>query len=238
MSCRKNIIFWCLFFSTLLALAEEAPSAKDDEFSVKENSVTDLKGNEYFPKTYDNWYSPHLRAMGESSMFSGGDSKMGSQFRFLYLSTFSKPISFRGFIKGGRFYIRVVRLTGKGGYDPGGIEISVNVEITEEEWLTLEEAVVRSFEVTQINDEQRDIIAGLDGSQWVLEANIGGKYHFEEAPQAAYWTSEDGIKVLTELEYEGMNVPVLFSFVDACKVFLTLTDFTLPSRKVPAELGE
>ena len=232
MSRSKRVVAACFLLSALLAIAEDE-AKKAPEIFAKENSVTDSKGNEYFPKKYDNWYRPHLRAMEEPSIFSQASSETFSQFRFLYLSTFAKPISFRGFKSDDRFYVRVIRLTGKGGYDPGEIEIGVNVEITQQEWSALKAAIIRSFKETKLTDLQRDLISGLDGSQWVLEASIDGKYYYEEAPQAGYWTSSDGLKRLKELEDRGMAVPILFAFADACNSFLSLTDFTLPSRMVP-----
>lgn len=231
----RKLFSLCLLFSALSANADDSPAL---DASAKQNLITDPSGKEYFPKKYDNWYRPHLRAMGEPSIYSEKGPELLNEFRFLYLPTFSKPISLRGFRADGRFFIRVVRLTGKGGYDPGKVEIGVNVQVTEEEWKGLEDSVVQSFKEKPLTDEQRSLISGLDGSQWILEARIDGKYHFEEAPQAGYWTSKEGIEVLKKLEKEGMDVPILFKFVDACKMFLSLTDFTLPSRMVPAQFTE
>lgn len=234
----RKLFLLSLLFTVLSANADESPALEASESFAKENSVKDPSGKEYFPKKYDNYYRPHLRAMGEPSIYSEKGPELLNEFRFLYLPTFSKPISFRGFRADGRFYIRVVRLTGKGGYDPGKVEIGVNVQVTEEEWKGLEDAVVQSFKEKPLTDEQRSLIAGLDGSQWILEARIDGKHHFEEVWEAGYWTSEEGIEVLKKLEKEGVDVPILFKFANACKMFLGLTDFTLPSRMVPSKLKE
>jgi hypothetical protein len=176
--------------------------------------------------------------MGEPSIFAKERNEIGNQFRFLYLPTFSKPISFRGFQADGQCYVHVVRLTGKGGYDPGKVELEVNVQITKQEWDALEKAVVRSFKETNLTELQRNLLSGLDGSEWILEARVDGRYHYEEAWQAGYWTSKDGIAALKELEDDGVDVPILFAFVAACKEFLRLTDFALPSRMVPTEFKE
>jgi hypothetical protein len=201
----------------------------------------DPSGRAYFPASFDNWYHKHLSAMGEPSLFSVADTDDGDQIRFLCLPTFSKPISFRSFERDGRFWVRVVRLTGQGGYEPGKIEIDSSIEITTQERTTLTEAVIKSTKECKLTDDQQSILSGLDGTQWILEARINGRYHFQEVWEPEYWTSEEGVRSLEELN-EGMGGKYkldqisIAPFRDACGYFLLLTDFRLPSRMVPAEL--
>lgn len=238
-----KILIVCLHTACFLAvafftMADEAAESQEPQTFAEKNSVKDPAGREYFPKDKDNWFRPHLRAMGEPSLFEKEPKEMGNQFRFLYLPTFSKPISFRGFQADGRYYVHVVRLTGKGGYDPGKVELEVNVQITKQEWDTLETAVVRSFKETNLTDSHLSMMSSHDGSEWILEAKLDGKYFFQEVWEADYWTSKDGIEDLKKRENTGLDEPILFAFVAACNEFLMLTDFALPTRMVPTEFDK
>lgn len=215
-------------------VSQSEPEEKTDE-------VLDPNGKSYFPPESDNWYRKHLLAMGEPSLFSFGDSDSDDQIRFLCLPTFSKPICFRGFKTRDGWLIRVVRLTGQGGYDPGRIEIDAKVRISEEEWAGLVEEVSKSITEFKLTPDQESLLAGLDGTQWILEARINGDYHFQEVQNPGYLTSKEGIESLEQLDKDlggkyqlaGLRIA---PFRDACRQFLQLTDFEIPSRMVPSNL--
>jgi hypothetical protein len=203
--------------------------------------VLDPNGRSYFPPESDNWYGKHLLAMAEPSLFSFSEPVSDDQIRFLCLPTFSKPICFRGFKTTDGWLIRVVRLTGQGGYDPGRIEIDAKVRISEEEWAGLVEDVSKSITEFKLTSDQESLLAGLDGTQWILEARINGNYHFQEVQNPMYWTSKEGIESLELLDkdfggkYQLAELNIAL-FRDACRQFLQLTDFEIPSRMVPSNL--
>src|SRR5262245_53562261 len=76
----------------------------------------------YFPKGSEHWYPEHLEAMKEPSLFQQSTNKVVEQYRFLWLRTFHKPIAVRVRKDSAGITLRVVRLSGAGGYNPGKIE--------------------------------------------------------------------------------------------------------------------
>ncbi len=194
--------------------------------------VPDPEGNAYFPKGRAAWYTDHLRAMNEPSLLSMKDHGRHDQFRFLYLPTFSKPIVFRTVQKEGKFFIRTKRLDGKGGYDPGELELDADIQISRREYEALRKLIRNQFESLKNSSEEAEALSGLDGSQWILEAIIEGEYHFRDiwSPKSLPNVSKEKFK-----EQMGFDMPDFRPFVTACEFFLYLTDFKFPERDAELE---
>ncbi len=88
----------------------------------------------YFPKGAEHWYPKHLEAMKEPSLFQQSTNKSIEQYRFLWLRTFHKPIAVRVRKESAGITLRVIRLSGAGGYDPGRIEHEESFALTADQW--------------------------------------------------------------------------------------------------------
>ena len=223
-----------LFLTWLLAGGEEAADIK----SQSDPPIVDPNGKPYFPENLDNWYPKHLLAMKEPSLFSLSEKVTGDHFRLLCLPSFSKPICFRAFVNDGNYVIRVVRLNGRGGYEPGKIELDAEIEITEKEWNEHGKLVTQPFGKDKITEEEEALLGGLDGTQWILEVQAQGVHQIQEVWGPEYWISADGMKVLRDLyEAEGDQYELLYLkvhlFHRVCNQLLVLSDFTVPERMNP-----
>lgn len=202
--------------------------AENDSVSLFE-VVPDPEGNAYFPEGREHWYTDHLRAMKEPSLFAlEGKKNAPVQYRFLYLPTFSKPIVFRTIISKREPSIRIVRLNGMGGYDPGKIELEAEIEISKLEYMALKEALDRALE-EPVSELQKAALAGLDGSQWILESLVNGEYKMQDLWSPDYYLEIDVDHERFEKNF-GVKFPDLHSFVRGCNYFLELTDMRFPDR--------
>jgi hypothetical protein len=117
------------------------------------------------------WYSKHLRAMGEPSL-SCSDYRPES-YRFLWLRTFGRPIAVR--IEIGRSIdLIAVELDGAGGGEPGEIARKIQRQLQANEWTTLSTALRNTAVWTM---PSRDSRHGWDGAQWVFEGRSRRNYH-------------------------------------------------------------
>jgi len=166
----------------------------------------------YFPKGTEQWYPKHLEAMKEPSLFQQSTNKAVEQYRFLWLRTFHKPIAVRVRKDSAGITLRVIRLTGAGGYDPGRIEHEESFALTGDQWDHFLKLLSESSFWNTPRAEKDS--GGLDGSQWILEGQAAGRYHLVDR-----WTpSSDGEKRHLE------------SFVACCRNLLTLSKQQIPKK--------
>ncbi len=156
---------------------------------------------EYFAEGSEGWYAPHLIAMGEPSIYAG--IAQGPQVRFLWLRTFDKPVAVRVWGTPQGYWLRAVVLSGKGGYEPGRIADVVERQLSESEWnAVLEKLRAANFMALPSQEESM----GLDGAQWIVEANVFGKYHLVDR-----WSGEQSpgysAACLYLLKLAGISVP-------------------------------
>jgi hypothetical protein len=147
----------------LMSLLDGAFAAEKPFFPTNKRNESSRKG----------WYSKHLKAMGEPSLYMQS-SQPGLEFRFLHLPTFHKPSAIRITATSTGAELHIVRLTGAGGYDPGRIESERTRKLDESQWrqfLTLLEKA--SF--WQLPEEE-DYQSGNDGSRWILDGRSNGRY--------------------------------------------------------------
>ena len=164
----------------------------------------------YFPPGTQNWYPKHLAAMGEPSLFEQSTNQTIEQYRFLWLRTFHKPIAIRVCKGDERITLRVVRLSGMGGYDPGKIEHDETFTVTAEQWDGMLKLLAKaSFWNTPAEDRAS---FGNDGSQWILEGQAHGKYHVIDR-----WTPDN------DREKRKMD-----GFVACCRYFISLSKLQIP----------
>jgi len=156
------------------------------------------------------WYSKHLIAMKEPSLSIPGQ-KPECAYRFLWLRTFHHPISVR--IEKWKDSVTVysVELTGKGGYDPGKIKKKNKFELSSFEYEYLGKLLVGidfwNMPTYEPVSEDGTYGVGVDGAQWILEGNCGGKYHVVDRWSPEYCKYQElglfflklsGLKILLE----------------------------------------
>jgi hypothetical protein len=151
-------------------LAEEPPqiffpdSANQNQFTVE-------------------WYSQHLIALEEPSLFEASKDKTLHCYRFLWLRTFDHPIALRLIVDPegtGLIYVKVA--DGAGGYEPGKLITNESVPVTKQ---NVDKFLLRLNKMQFWNLATRESTKGTDGritistdgAQWILEAVRDGQYH-------------------------------------------------------------
>lgn len=167
----------------------------------------------YFPNGSERWYSKHLKAMKEPSLYEQRTDKSAEQYRFLWLRSFHKPIAVRIRRDDTAVSLRAVRLSGRGGYQPGRIEHDETLTLTTNQWHEFSQLLEKSSFWTLPTDE-KNAPRGFDGSRWVLEGLSQGKYHVVDR-----WTPVDD---------DDKRQPG--DFVVCCRYILKLS-----KQKVPEE---
>ena len=131
------------------------------------------------------WYTKHLSALGEPSIYQLSKNKDMKVFRFTLLPSFDHPIAVRIVINQDGTGILYAKMTdGKGGYDPGKISNTVEKKINKDivkEFLNVIES--ENFWQLPTNKE----VLGLDGEQWIVEGLSNGHYHLADR-----WSPEKG----------------------------------------------
>lgn len=112
-----------------------------------------------------------------------------TEIRFIWVPTFNRPFSIRATHGEAGASLHIVRMKGEGGYDWGEIETSRTVELSKEQWTSLEAlvAVDGAREPSQKTaQELREnfvaALSGLDGSTWYLEVRDRSGYTVEGVP--------------------------------------------------------
>jgi hypothetical protein len=126
------------------------------------------------------WYSRHLASLKEPILFN----KTGDNFhvfRYTNLGTFSNPFCIRVELNDSIVTINYKQTDGKGGYGTGKLIEDIHKQLTIEDWKSLL-AKVESTRFWDMATYRRFIENGtetvtLDGTEWIFEGLIGGKYH-------------------------------------------------------------
>ena len=157
-------------------------------------TVDSLDTPSYFPRgafypTHENekfimeWYTKHLKAMGEPSLLAQPDSPSES-YRFLWLRSFHHPVAVRVWASCDGHFINVKQTDGQGGYEPGRVITDKTHQLTDAEWDHFISLLDRSC-YWQLQTEIDD--SGFDGARWILEGVREGRYHVVDR-----WTPEGG----------------------------------------------
>lgn len=170
-----------MLLSAVLALADEPakkdtayfPTSKDGEW--KNGAISAFESE---------WYSKHLSAMGEPSLYPPRDGV--TAFRLLILPTWGHPISVRAEMVGEAYKLVSRRLDGQGGYDPGKVVETREVALTKADTASLKK-LLDSLKMFERPTE--DGHSGLDGDQWIFEGVAGGRYHILNI-----WCAGDEVK--------------------------------------------
>jgi hypothetical protein len=131
------------------------------------------------------WYSKHLVAMEEPSLYCGV-LEDAETYRFLWLRTFHNPVAVRVFRRGYDYGLDAVILDGAGGYDPGHVSRRVTRALSRDEWQTVI-AGLEGVQFWQMATSRYEF--GFDGAEWIVEARRDGRYHIVDR-----WSGSDGLE--------------------------------------------
>jgi len=163
----------------------EPPPPLDACFPGYSKEVSSLPATSYFPtgafypkpeheKFIVEWYSKHLKAMGEMPLSTQPDS-VAESYRFLWLRSFHHPVAVRVWRSSDGQFVNVKQLSGAGGYEPGELSTNETRPLTNDEWdgfiRLLNQTCYWRLPATDDNFE------GNDGAQWILEGRKEGRYH-------------------------------------------------------------
>lgn len=174
-----------LFYPTIAAQVDYFPRGILDE-------------NPHSSLIDEQWYSKHLKALQEPSLWNLSRTQKSETYRFLWLRTFHHPISVRlDANPNGTSTLTTKATTGQGGYEPGKIFLNKKRALTKEEtdW-ALERFNEMGFwglpayekpHETMGPDGKKSVDINLDGAQWILEGVKDGKYHVTNR-----WSPENG----------------------------------------------
>lgn len=121
------------------------------------------------------WYSKHLRALREPSLFALSRSDPRAKvYRFLWLRSFHHPVSVRLVIDDDLTGVLFVKIAnGAGGYEPGTLIYDERVPIGKHGPSLL---LARVLTIHFWEMATRGSPGGADGAQWIVEAVADGRY--------------------------------------------------------------
>ena len=152
--------------------------------------------NSYFPpRAFDgiarnsdfmgNWYSHELMLLGEASYLDVARNHAAHSYRFTWLRTFNQPIAVRlDVLEDGSAVLTTKIASGESGFPRTTTTIVENTSriLTSKQvndFLIRVDKVMFWTTPSHISGDQ----TGTDGSEWIIEAVRGGKYHI-----AARWS--------------------------------------------------
>jgi hypothetical protein len=153
-------------------------------------------------------------------------------YRFTYFPTFENPWTIRLIVRSENSGDLIVkRLSGKGGYDPGKLDLTRTLPITGERFNKLIE-ILRKPDAARpygnLTELQVGMLAGLDGSTWHLETRRGQGYRCADV-----WCANDlkGTKKIMLEEkltvYKQLNPQ---PFLQACEALIRAAALKLDSQ--------
>lgn len=120
------------------------------------------------------WYSKHLAAMKEESLYVSDNNAVES-YRFVWLRSFHHPVAVRIWKTETDHFITLKETSGAGGYEPGQLVLDQTRKLERGEW---DAFVHRLDDMCYWNLPTNDPdFGGPDGAQWILEGVRGDRYH-------------------------------------------------------------
>jgi hypothetical protein len=101
-----------------------------------------------------------------------GDAEI---YRFTWLRTFDHPVFIRIQNENGNIEVTVKKLSGAGGYDPGKIMLDSAFHASIGQWQEFK-SILEESKFWGKRYAEGEI--GFDGSQWILEGSLSGRYNF------------------------------------------------------------
>ena len=193
-----SLTFAALSISFLQSCASYFPDYAFDEVIFDRHVEGDFERD---------WFSKQLKSLKEPSIYRKG-CEFDECLRFTWLRSFHKPIAVRIEISdNGSATLYFKQTSGKGGYEPGQIEISRSSSLSADELKTIRQLVAN---LTEASAQPDDIIM-LDGAEWILEFNDGTNYTAmsRQSPSNDAF-SQLGIYLLQLRSFEGAQLNPLY----------------------------
>jgi len=132
------------------------------------------------------WYSKMLFKMKEPVLINyKGDKEI---YRFTWLRTFHHPVAVRLEKQNNSIKLFSKVCNGAGGYEPGQLIFDTILNVRDDQYKLLIQKI-DSINFWNLKTEQRKD-AGLDGSEWIIEAVRDSKYHM-----VSRWSPREGRQV-------------------------------------------
>lgn len=150
-----------------------------------------LSENAWSSRLRISWYSLHLESMNElplSALVNEDES-----YRFLWLRSFHHPVAIHVWRAGGRYFMAVKQMNGRGGYDPGTVELDRTRSLTENDWDAFMLHLEHSQYWTMPTTDDR---MWNDGAQWIMEGYREGRYHIVDRQCPDYGAYRDACMYL------------------------------------------
>lgn len=148
------------------------------------------------------WYSKHLRAMNEPSLYDAARDTAVHQYRFLWLPTWGRPVAVRvEILPGGASLLNLTILSGSAGYAPGEVKSQRSIQLS----VLQTRGLLDSLDsINYWAMPSQDDVSVPDGERYILEAALGGRYHLVDR-----WSPEG-------------------PFAEVCQAFLKLAELKTP----------
>ena len=208
--------------------------AFDTSEKLFHTDLADPKGQPYFPKGKERYYTKIYRAAELPSMLEKREPKGQVSFRLGFIPSSTKPIFFTYFNEGGKPFIEVRRISihsTEEGQTYGPLELSGKVPISKHRSKGLEsKARKKSIRMPYREFTHEDVkkLHGIDGYTWILEVTTDQDYTMAEVPN-------DGFTRLSDHKQKDLGLPAvnLDDFFVFRKFILEMTDMKLPEQAAP-----
>ena len=126
-----------------------------------------------------------LKAFQEPKLAGKAKRPYKEEIRFIWKRTFDSSIAIRTFLDLDGPKLRIVRLDGKGGYEPGKIDFNKTVDLGKKDWDQLKKLTTEPNALAPLKGMtvfQKYSLYPADGSTWSLEVRDVKKYSHEIIP--------------------------------------------------------
>jgi len=124
---------------------------------------------------HEEFYGQFWKAMKEESLWNYANNPNTEIYRFTYLRTFLQPVCIRIEKKEDKIFAVGKITSGRGGYDPGYLEISEKKELSESDFKILRNKIIDSG---YYNYPSYSGNRGCDGTTWIIESVYDGTYRY------------------------------------------------------------
>lgn len=167
-----------------VAVAQDVQSTDATDKSPEEAAMDaafkvypDPKGQDYFPKGKESYYTRYLAAMKEPSVQAKLPDNSQMVFRFTYLRSFHNPIAIRITKQGSVFLARVVVLEKDRHHQPVKLSLDKEISFKDAAATTIASLIPqKNFWKPLTDGEEYAMRSGTDGSSWIFEIHDSDGY--------------------------------------------------------------
>lgn len=162
-----------IILAMVFSCAVTSALAQESYFPIRTKS--DAEGVTAFEAK---WYGESLKRMNEPRLLDAAKDVNAEVYRLMILPTWGNPVVVRVERHGRLYNLSARRLDGQGGYDPGKLIESKNVELDPGDSKNLV-ALIQNLNFFHLSTDDREV-SGNDGEEWIVEGVSHGKYHVVE----------------------------------------------------------